>query len=174
MENNLAANAAARKERLIALRRRKEGQQGQTANGEANGGPSHFAFKQRNYDPETRTLRKRDIAGDAGEDTVEKAVEGLAEQIIQEDEEKRKEELDLFNIQPKRANWDLKRDMTNRMAKLDRKTNEAIATIFRQRLQSMKKDQNGQRQVDLLASMNAAEQERDDADAAQASDSDDE
>ncbi|WVF67984.1 hypothetical protein IAT40_002746 [Kwoniella sp. CBS 6097] len=172
MENNLAANAAARKERLIALRRRKEGVS-QTANGDENGGPSHFAFKQRNYDPETRTLRKRDIAGDAGEDTVEKAVEGLAEQIIKEDEEKRKEELDLFNIQPKRANWDLKRDMTNRMAKLDRKTNEAIATIFRQRLQSMKKDQNGQGQVDLLASMNAAEQERDDA-ARASKDSDDE
>ncbi|WVQ95544.1 hypothetical protein IAU59_002641 [Kwoniella sp. CBS 9459] len=172
MENNLAANAAARKERLIALRRRKEGVS-ETANGEENGGPSHFAFKQRNYDPETRNLRKRDIAGDAGDDTVEKAVEGLAEQIIREDEEKRQEELDLFNIQPKRANWDLKRDMTNRMAKLDRKTNEAIATIFRQRLQSMKKDQNGQGQVDLLASMNAAEQERDDA-ARASGDSDDE
>ena len=39
---------------------------------------------------------------------------------------------DLFNIQPKRANWDLKRDMTNRMSKLDRKTNEAIATLFRE------------------------------------------
>jgi coiled-coil domain-containing protein 12 len=91
-------------------------------------------------------MRKRD-AQDGGEDTVEKAVEGLAEAILREDEEKRKEELvrldlrkahgtlltmqDLFNIQPKRANWDLKRDMTNRMAKLDRKTNEAIAGIFR-------------------------------------------
>jgi coiled-coil domain-containing protein 12 len=32
-------------------------------------------------------------AGQEGEDTVEKAVEGLAEQIIKEDEEKRKEEL---------------------------------------------------------------------------------
>lgn len=91
-------------------------------------------------------MRKRD-AQDGGEDTVEKAVEGLAESILREDAEKRKEELvshisphtcitltdaqDLFNIQPKRANWDLKRDMTNRMAKLDRKTNEAIAGIFR-------------------------------------------
>ncbi|WVR08499.1 hypothetical protein IAU60_005554 [Kwoniella sp. DSM 27419] len=157
MENSLAVNSAARKERLIALRRRKEAVE--SGNGAVNGEPSHFAFKQRNYDPETRTLRKRET-GDEGEDTVEKAVEGLAEQIIKEDEEKRKEELDLFNIQPKRANWDLKRDMTNRMTKLDRKTNEAIATIFRQRLQSMKKDQNGG-QVDLLASMNAAEQERD-------------
>ncbi|WWC65164.1 uncharacterized protein I303_107778 [Kwoniella dejecticola CBS 10117] len=158
MENNLAANAAARKERLIALRRRKEGKEAGETNG--NGEPSHFAFKQRNYDPETRTLRKRGQE-DENEDTVEKAVEGLAEQIIKEDEEKRKEELDLFNIQPRRANWDLKRDMTNRMSKLDRKTNEAIATIFRQRLQSMKKDQKGD--IDLLASMNAQEHERDDA-----------
>jgi coiled-coil domain-containing protein 12 len=95
---------------------------------------------------------------------VERAVEGLAEQIIKEDEEKRKEELvrpfvcppsasfgfayrrmrggsgrsgadprkDLFNIQPRRANWDLKRDMTNRMAKLERRTNESIAAIFRE------------------------------------------
>lgn len=37
-------------------------------------------------------MRKRD-AEDAGEDTVEKAVEGLAESILREDEEKRKEEL---------------------------------------------------------------------------------
>ena len=50
---------------------------------------SHFTFKQRNFDPETRQSRLRE-KGDAGEDTVEKAVEGLAEQIIKEDEEKRK------------------------------------------------------------------------------------
>jgi coiled-coil domain-containing protein 12 len=37
-------------------------------------------------------MRKRDAA-DGGEDTVEKAVEGLAESILREDEEKRKEEL---------------------------------------------------------------------------------
>jgi len=53
---------------------------------------SHFTFKQRNFDPETRQLRNRE-RDDAGEDTVEKAVEGLAEDILREDEEKRKEEL---------------------------------------------------------------------------------
>ena len=74
-------------------------------------------------------MRKREGAGDE-DDTVEKAVEGLAEQIIQEDEAKRQEELDLFNIQPRRANWDLKRDMTARMGKLERKTNEAVASII--------------------------------------------
>ena len=86
-------------------------------------------------------MRKRDTAastngqngqgGEEEEDTVEKAVEGLAEQIIQEDEAKRQEELDLFNIQPRRANWDLKRDMNARMGRLERRTNEAIAAIFR-------------------------------------------
>jgi coiled-coil domain-containing protein 12 len=53
---------------------------------------SHFTFKQRNYDPETRQSRKRDKE-DGEEDTVEKAVEGLEEQIIAEDEAKRAEEL---------------------------------------------------------------------------------
>lgn len=37
-------------------------------------------------------MRKRD-AQEGGEDTVEKAVEGLAETILREDAEKRKEEL---------------------------------------------------------------------------------
>lgn len=58
---------------------------------------THFALKQRNYDPETRGFRKRET-GEEGEDTVEKAVEGLAEQIIKEDEEKRNEELVCFNL----------------------------------------------------------------------------
>lgn len=155
METNLAATTAARKERLIALRKRKEAVESGTSDG-----LTHFALKQRNYDPETRGFRKRET-GEEGEDTVEKAVEGLAEQIIKEDEEKRNEELDLFNIQPKRANWDLKRDMNNRMGKLERKTNEAIATIFRQRLQAMRKNQDPNAQVDLVAGIAAAEHERD-------------
>lgn len=49
-------------------------------------------FKQRNYDPETRTVRKRAI-GEGGEDTVETAVEGLAAKIIAEDEERRAQDL---------------------------------------------------------------------------------
>jgi hypothetical protein len=53
---------------------------------------SHFTFKQRNFDPETRQLRNRE-RDEAGDDTVEKAVQGLAESILKEDEEKRKEEL---------------------------------------------------------------------------------
>lgn len=38
---------------------------------------------------------------------------------------------DLTNIAPRRANWDLKRELDRKLAKLDRKTQEAIHTLIR-------------------------------------------
>jgi len=146
---SLAEVSEARKERLIALRQRKLGQ----GNGEQSG--ESFRFRQRNFDPETRTLRKHTKA-DEPEDTVENAVKGVAEQIIAEDEERRKQELDLFNIAPKRPNWDLKRNMEKKLAKLDRKTAEAIHTLIRKRMAAQQGTPD-----DLSAQMKA--QERNDA-----------
>jgi coiled-coil domain-containing protein 12 len=84
METTLAATAAARKERLIALRTRKAAHDaGETTT-------THFAFKQRNFDPETRQAIR---SAPQVDDTVEKAVEGMVEGIVAEDEERRKEEL---------------------------------------------------------------------------------
>ena len=107
-------------------------------------------LKNRNFDPVTRTLRKHDRTEDAiMEDTVEKNVDGLAEKIITEDEERRAQELvchvpkllcilfdsyapqDIFNIAPKRPNWDLKREMDKKLAKLERKTQESIHALIR-------------------------------------------
>jgi coiled-coil domain-containing protein 12 len=101
----------------------------------------------RNFDPETRTLRKRQ-ANEEIEDTLEKNVKGLAEQIIAEDEAKRAQDLvaviftqfstplnvhvqDLLNIAPKRPNWDLKRELEKKVAKLERQTQQAIHTLIR-------------------------------------------
>lgn len=102
---SLAAASESRKERLIALRNRKLGQTGATTDGDEYEKvisplwpinhvyrPGTFRFKQRNYDPETRTLRKR-TQDDTEEDTVERQVDGLAEKIIAEDEERRAQEL---------------------------------------------------------------------------------
>ena len=51
-------------------------------------------IKNRNFDPETRTLKKRGNDEDVEmEDTVEKNIEGLAEQIIEEEGSKRAQEL---------------------------------------------------------------------------------
>jgi coiled-coil domain-containing protein 12 len=55
---------------------------------------SEAAVKPRNFDPETRTLRKRGADDDAAmEDTVEKKIEGVAEAVVAEDEERRAQEL---------------------------------------------------------------------------------
>lgn len=47
----------------------------------------------RNFDPQTRTLKKRSDSDVDMEDTVEKDVAGLAEHIIAEEEEARIQEL---------------------------------------------------------------------------------
>ena len=51
-------------------------------------------ISRRNFDPETRTLRKRTADDDIEmEDTVEKNITGLVETIVAEDEAKRAQEL---------------------------------------------------------------------------------
>ena len=51
-------------------------------------------FKPRNFDPESRTIKKHTRHDDVEmEDTVEKNVAGLAEQIIQEDKAREAQEL---------------------------------------------------------------------------------
>lgn len=102
---SLAEASEARKARLIALRKRKAG--------EATDGYVKHEYgsvpltdrlhsdepiiKSRNYDPESRTIKKR-TKEESGvmDDTVEKNVEGLAQQIIQEDEQRRAQELVSF------------------------------------------------------------------------------
>ncbi|TFY54511.1 hypothetical protein EVG20_g9674 [Dentipellis fragilis] len=130
---SLAEASEARKARLIALRKKKAGEE----EGEPSTESPEPILVTRNFDPATRTIRKRD-AEDEIEDTVEKDVEGLAARIIAEDEERRAQDLDLFNIAPKRPNWDLKREMEKKLAKLDRQTQQAVHTLIRQRLAAQK------------------------------------
>lgn len=47
----------------------------------------------RNYDPETRTLKKHSKNDVLTTDTVEKDIEGVAEKILAEDERQRAQEL---------------------------------------------------------------------------------
>ncbi|KAH8117169.1 mRNA splicing factor [Phellopilus nigrolimitatus] len=129
----LEEEADARKARLLALRRKKQGRPNGVVHGEEP------VLSTRNFDLETRTLRKRTRDDDEDmEDTVEKNIAGLAEHIVAEDEGKRAQELDLTNIAPKRPNWDLKRELERKTAKLERKTQEAIHALIRQRLAAQK------------------------------------
>ncbi len=58
---------------------------------------------------------------------------------------------DLTNIQPKKPNWDLKRDLERKLAKLKPKTDHAISTLIRTSLASLepavRRQPRGQAQV---------------------------
>lgn len=156
MSTTLVEASEARKARLLALRKRKAGADGDddayVSPRACSRAPDAVRYrppvKYRNYDPETRQLR-RHTEGDVT-DTVEQVVDGLAEKIIAEDAERRNQELvrsrcpctrvmcslpakDVFSIAPKRPNWDLKREMERKLAKLERKTQEAILLLTRER-----------------------------------------
>ncbi|KAE9394105.1 mRNA splicing factor [Gymnopus androsaceus JB14] len=141
---SLAETSEARKARLLALKQRKAESDGKGI------------IKNRNFDPESRTLKKHTAAEDVEMDTVEQNVEGLAQQVIAEDEEKRAEELNVFNIAPKRINWDLKRETDKKLSKLERKTQEAIHTLIRQRLAAQKGESD-----DIVGAMRAQERAQD-------------
>ncbi|KAI0780442.1 mRNA splicing factor [Trametes elegans] len=143
---SLAEASEARKARLIALRKRKAGEAV-----DEPGENDEPVIKHRSFDPSTRTLKKHTQNEDMQmEDTVEHQVEGLAEKIIAEDAERRAQDLDLFNIAPKRPNWDLKRELDKKLAKLERKTQESIHTLIRQRLAAQKGQSD-----DIVGAMNA-------------------
>ncbi|KIM28902.1 hypothetical protein M408DRAFT_23546 [Serendipita vermifera MAFF 305830] len=152
---SLAEEVEARKARLQALRAKKAG----ITNGDSNKAVS--LLSQRNFDPETRTLRRADAR--AIEDTVEKNVDGLADEILAADKQRQEAELDLSNIAPKRPNWDLKRDLNKKLAPLERSTKEAIYTLVRNRLGSETNDAS----KDIASAMDARA-------AAEESDSEDE
>lgn len=143
---SLAQESEARKARLLALRKKRTGE---STDEDSNNIPERI-LSARNFDPETRTLRKRQLEDVEIEDTVEGNVKGLAEKIIAEDEERRAQDLDLFNIAPKRPNWDLKREMDKKLSKLDRQTQQAVHTLIRQRLAAQKGQSD-----DLVAAMQA-------------------
>jgi coiled-coil domain-containing protein 12 len=105
---SLAAASDARKERLLALRRKRAGEDLQDTRyvtliffspwnpksliRTSSGDPNQPVLINRTFDPETRTLRKHQTNVEM-EDTLESNVKGLAEQIIAEDEAKRAQDL---------------------------------------------------------------------------------
>ena len=96
----------------------------------------------RNYDFETRGPKlgfEHDPT--AGQVTLEAQAAELAEETIRQAEEEAKTDrpLDLFKLQPKKPNWDLKRDLERKLEVLNVRTDNAIARIVRQRIEAAQK-----------------------------------
>ena len=100
----------------------------------------------RNYDPETRGpklgFEANPVALD--QETLETRATQLAAEAKAQEEKEEKERtdgkgIDLFDLQPRKPNWDLKRDLARKMDVLQQRTDNAIARLVRERLEGQKK-----------------------------------
>lgn len=95
----------------------------------------------RNYDHETKTVK---LGFEHAPHTGALTAEEQADQIAREaNETAHKEEadhapIDLFKLQPKKPNWDLKRDLDAKLEVLDVRTDNAIARLVRDRIEKAK------------------------------------
>merc|ERR1711934_976415 len=89
-----------------------------------------FVF--RNYRPHNEDLKKFVVEPPAVPDLEKELVEMCLEQV-QADEAAREGQL---TIQPRKANWDLKRDVAKKLEKLDKRTQRAIFDIIRDKLKA--------------------------------------
>jgi coiled-coil domain-containing protein 12 len=93
----------------------------------------------RNYDAETKGAKLGfEAAPSEGKETLEKKAAELALETKRQAEEEAKNEkpLDLFKLQPKKPNWDLKRDLDRKLDVLNTRTDNAIARLVRERIQA--------------------------------------
>jgi coiled-coil domain-containing protein 12 len=98
----------------------------------------------RNYDPATRGPRLGfENVPSAATTTLEQQAGRIslttAEQAAKDEVEAEKG-IDLFKLQPKKPNWDLKRDLAEKMKVLDVRTQNAIARLVRERIENSKKE----------------------------------
>jgi coiled-coil domain-containing protein 12 len=130
----------------------------------------------RNYDPETRNVKLGFGSGPIADptQTLEYKAQQLALKTKEEQaaEEKEDKPLDLFKLQPKKPNWDLKRDLEAKMKPLDVRTENAIARMVRERVAAQKQasamkesgeekegEEVGMRGTELVEAMHLMEKE---------------
>jgi len=98
----------------------------------------------RNYDVATRGPKLGfENAPATDMPTIEQQAEQIAiaaaEQAAKDEAESEKA-IDLFKLQPKKPNWDLKRDLGEKMKVVDVRTQNAIARLVRERIENSKKE----------------------------------
>lgn len=97
----------------------------------------------RNYDPETKGPKLGFEAPPTlgVEKTLEQQAAEVEEQVRQKAEEEEQDDkgVDLFKLQPKKPNWDLKRDLDKKLEILNVRTENAIARLVRERIEGAQK-----------------------------------
>jgi coiled-coil domain-containing protein 12 len=102
---------------------------------------SRLHLSGRNYDPESLNLEAPTLEEQAAE--VEAEIKKKAAEEAQDDKG-----VDLFKLQPKKPNWDLKRELDNKMEVLNVRTDNAIARLVRDRITGAQKAAKKDKEVD--------------------------
>lgn len=116
----------------------------------------------RNYDAATRGPKLGfETQPSEGVETVESRAAAIAASVAeqqQKDAETQDKPLDLFKLQPKKPNWDLKRDLDRKLEILNVRTDNAIARLVRERIERSREaeaaasggaDTNGQEAIGM-------------------------
>jgi coiled-coil domain-containing protein 12 len=97
----------------------------------------------RNYDPEAKGPKLGFEAPPtlAVEKTLEQQAREVEDEIRKKAEEEEQDDkgVDLFKLQPKKPNWDLKRDLEKKLEILNVRTENAIARMVRERIEGAQK-----------------------------------
>ncbi|MBW0503080.1 hypothetical protein O181_042795 [Austropuccinia psidii MF-1] len=135
---SLEEQSLSRKQKLNLLAKRKQESETKIEEDDETNPSSKrskkLEFRFRNYDPSIHGPKRHDDSNI--KDTVEETVKDVMENVKREDEIRRAGELELTKIQPKKPNWDLKRDLMKKTSKLDPITQAAFATLIRRRMQA--------------------------------------
>ena len=98
----------------------------------------------RNYDASTRGPKLGfETTPSEDQQTLEIRAKEISDATKQqaEEEEKAEKPIDLFKLQPKKPNWDLKRDVQRKLERLNAQTDNAIARLVRERIEAQRKKQ---------------------------------
>ncbi|MCJ1379083.1 hypothetical protein MMC17_002183 [Xylographa soralifera] len=98
----------------------------------------------RNYDPSTRGPKLGfETAPSEDQETLENRAKEISDATKKqaEEEEKAEKPIDLFKLQPKKPNWDLKRDVQRKLERLNVQTDNAIARLVRERIEAQRRKQ---------------------------------
>ena len=157
---SLDAAATERKARLVKLASLKRKQPHPSSDDDTNGAPESQNsgipspppdtttpnLSLRNYDPVTRGpklgFEAPPLAPD--QETLETRAATLAAETKAAEAKEAKDHaegkgIDLFDLAPKKPNWDLKRDLARKMEVLEQRTDNAIARMVRERVEGQKR-----------------------------------
>jgi len=151
---NLEEEAKKRKQRLLALKAKKEGK---TVEELSDNDKTDAALPKpifRSYKPTDDALKENTLPNP---DTVEVS-EHVKDQLDAGKPAPIIEEVDLASLAPRKPDWDLKRDVSKKLEKLEKRTQRAIAELIRERLQGEKDGE------DLVRAVSTAMQHKNDDD----------